>query len=174
MKNILTNWKLGALEGILFMVLGSLAIIYPIISTLSVAIFLGTLLVVAGLAIFVCSWKEPHQRDWISMIGAFIISVIGFLMIFSPSFGIFTITGLVTTYLAFDGICRLFFTLSLPSHLRSGWLFLSGCLSLLLAMLIWSGWPSVALWFVGFLVGMNLFFSGVALLAFSLAVKKHS
>jgi uncharacterized membrane protein HdeD (DUF308 family) len=38
--------------------------------------------------------------------------------------------------------------------------------------LIWSTWPSSALWVVGTLVGISMFFSGITRLMLSMAVRR--
>ena len=58
-------------------------------------------------------------------------------------------------------------------HLASwGWVLLSGLVDLLLAFLIWDGWPSSAGWAIGLLVGINMVFVGVSLTMTALAARK--
>src|SRR6266850_1164671 len=45
-------------------------------------------------------------------------------------------------------------------------------LTLALAVMIWSTWPSSALWVVGTLVGISMFFSGITRLVLSMAVRR--
>ena len=40
------------------------------------------------------------------------------------------------------------------------------------AVMIWSTWPSSALWVVGTLVGISMFFSGITRLMLSMAVRR--
>jgi uncharacterized membrane protein HdeD (DUF308 family) len=53
-----------------------------------------------------------------------------------------------------------------------GWLLVDGVITLVLAVLIWSTWPSSALWVVGTLVGISMFFSGITRLILSMAVRR--
>ena len=43
---------------------------------------------------------------------------------------------------------------------------------LVLAVMIWSTWPSSAAWVVGTLVGISMFFSGITRLMLSLAARR--
>jgi uncharacterized membrane protein HdeD (DUF308 family) len=52
-----------------------------------------------------------------------------------------------------------------------GWLLLSGTVDLVLAFLIWQGWPGTAAWAIGMLTGVNLFFSGVSLAMLAASTK---
>ena len=57
-------------------------------------------------------------------------------------------------------------------HLRSwGWVVFSGIIDLLLAYLIWQGWPSSADWAIGLLVGVNMLFFGLSLVMTALAAR---
>lgn len=165
MHYTINNWKISAFEGILFIILGILAILYPVITTFSFAIFVGLLLSAAGLMMLFRAINQ--DESWMHVLGGFIIGMMGLLLIFHPTIGVFTLTGLLSAYFAFDGISRLIFTIHLPRARRSFWLFLSGLLSLLLAILIWVEWPSVSIWFLGLYVGINFLFSGIVLLSLS-------
>ena len=46
--------------------------------------------------------------------------------------------------------------------------------TLILAILIWSQWPSSALWFIGTLVGMSLIFSGISRMTLALAMRRRA
>jgi uncharacterized membrane protein HdeD (DUF308 family) len=49
---------------------------------------------------------------------------------------------------------------------------MSGIIDLILAMMIFAGLPSTAVWAVGLLVGINMIFGGVALIAMALHARK--
>jgi uncharacterized membrane protein HdeD (DUF308 family) len=53
-----------------------------------------------------------------------------------------------------------------------GWMLMSGIIDLILAMMIFAGLPSTAVWAVGLLVGINMIFGGVALIAMALHARK--
>jgi uncharacterized membrane protein HdeD (DUF308 family) len=52
------------------------------------------------------------------------------------------------------------------------WTLVSGIVSLLLGMLIWSQWPLSGVWAVGLLVGINILFSGWSLIALGAAARR--
>jgi len=47
----------------------------------------------------------------------------------------------------------------------------SGIIDLLLAYLIWQGWPSSADWAIGLLVGVNMLFLGLSLVMTALTAR---
>lgn len=167
------NWKLALFEGALLILFGFLAMSHPYITTVSLAALLGAFLMVAGAVMAYRTLQHRAQSDyWLSLATAFLFFVVGLLMLISTQLAIFTLTGLVTAYFVVDGFFRLSTLWMLPPDLRSGWIFLSGVMSILLAILIWTGWPFTALWFVGFLFGINLVVSGALLLALALAARR--
>ena len=52
-----------------------------------------------------------------------------------------------------------------------GWTLFSGMVDLVLAYLIWRGWPDSAAWAIGLLVGINMFFLGLSLAMTAIAVR---
>jgi uncharacterized membrane protein HdeD (DUF308 family) len=62
-----------------------------------------------------------------------------------------------------EGTAKIVMGFQLRTANNGGWLILSGILSLMMATIIWSGWPSTAFWVLGLLVGINLLFFGLSL-----------
>ena len=54
----------------------------------------------------------------------------------------------------------------------SGWLFVDGVITLLLAVLILRTWPLDSAWVLGTLLGVSMLFSGMARLMISLAARR--
>jgi uncharacterized membrane protein HdeD (DUF308 family) len=48
-----------------------------------------------------------------------------------------------------------------------GWFILNGILALIMAFIIWAGWPGTAFWVLGLLVGINMIFFGISLIFLS-------
>jgi uncharacterized membrane protein HdeD (DUF308 family) len=55
---------------------------------------------------------------------------------------------------------------------NSGWIIVNGVLSVAIALLVWADFPSSAAWAIGLLVGIQLLFDGMALIASAVAGKK--
>jgi uncharacterized membrane protein HdeD (DUF308 family) len=54
----------------------------------------------------------------------------------------------------------------------SGWLMVDGIITLVLAVMIWSTWPSSAVWVVGTLIGISVLFSDITRLMLSIAARR--
>lgn len=69
------------------------------------------------------------------------------------------------------GVLEFILSFQLRPAPGTGWLLVDGIVTLVLAAMIWSLWPSSAGWVVGTLVGISMFFSGITRLMLSLAVR---
>jgi uncharacterized membrane protein HdeD (DUF308 family) len=78
----------------------------------------------------------------------------------------------VAIYLFVEGVLEFVLSFELRPAPGAGWLLFDGIVTLVLAVLIWSTWPSSAMWVVGTLVGISMFFSGMTRLMFSMAVRR--
>jgi uncharacterized membrane protein HdeD (DUF308 family) len=69
-----------------------------------------------------------------------------------------------------EGIVSIMYALDHRRELTPRWSFMlvSGIVDLILAGMIFSGLPATATWAIGLLVGINLAFGGVALMAMAL------
>ena len=75
-----------------------------------------------------------------------------------------------------EGIASIFFAFDHRRELSGqwGWMLMSGLVDLVLAMMILTGLPSTAVWALGLLVGINMVFGGVALIAMALHARREA
>lgn len=163
------HWKLFAAEGVFLIILGTTAIIIPQIFTVGIALFLGWLLLVAGIAQIVRAVSiisMPGFSLW--LFTGLLQVVIGCFLVTDTSEGVVTLTLLLTVLFAMEGIVKIYLAFMMrPLGRWSGMLF-SGVSSLLLAIVVWLGWPGSASWVLGLLLGVNMIFLGWSLLNISL------
>ena len=164
-----THWKLFAAEGVFFIILGTIAIIVPHIFTLAIALFLGWLLLIAGIIQTIRALSMinmPGFNLWFFI--GLLQTVVGYLLVTEPSEGAMTLTMLLTVFFAMEGIAKISLAFMMRPLARWNWVMFSGATSLLLAIIILMGWPGTALWALGLLVGINMIFLGWTLLNISL------
>ncbi len=167
------HWKLFLAEGIVMVVLGLLAIAVPEIASLAITIFIGWLFFVGG--IFRTASVLQHRRmpgfAW-SLLTAVLAIALGLVLILRPVSGVLTLTIWLIAFFVIEGIAAILLALEHRRHLPSwGWVLFSGLVDLLLAYLIWDGWPSSAAWAIGLLVGINMVFVGLSLIMTALAAR---
>jgi uncharacterized membrane protein HdeD (DUF308 family) len=76
-------------------------------------------------------------------------------------------------FLVLEGVVSIMYALAHRREKSSRWemMLISGIVDLILAGLILAGLPGTAAWAIGLIVGVNLFFGGVALIALALQAR---
>jgi uncharacterized membrane protein HdeD (DUF308 family) len=167
------HWKLFLAEGLVMMVLGLLAIAVPNLAGLAITIFIGWLFVVAGIFRALMVWRSRGRPGFIwSMATALLAIVLGLVLLTRPLAGILTLTLALGAFFLLEGVLAILVALEFRRHVPSwGWVLFNGVVDLLLAWLIWAGWPSSADWAIGLLVGFNMVFLGLSLVMTALAAR---
>jgi uncharacterized membrane protein HdeD (DUF308 family) len=155
-----------AVYGVLAILAGGLAIAIPAVASITIAIFIGWLLVFAGILMGVHRWSHRHDRrlgvrPWLT---AALTLLIGLYLVIFPLSGTITLTLLLAIWFVGSGALLLSAWWSLrrlPGMWATG---VNGAVSVLLGLLIAVDLPSSAAWAVGLLVGINLVFWGVRVL----------
>ncbi|HUX72621.1 MAG TPA: DUF308 domain-containing protein [Steroidobacteraceae bacterium] len=155
------------LQGILMSILGMAAVALPNLASIGVTLLVGWLFIAGGFVRATMTFRKHLMpgRTW-SVISSVIAVAVGALLIARPLQGVRSLTLLMAVLFLVEGIAAVFVALEFRRFLRSWvWTLASGLINLLLAFLIWSGWPNTATWVVGLYVGINMMFIGVALIA---------
>jgi len=168
-----SHWKLVLAQGIVMMVLGFLAVIEPNVATLAISIFVGWLFFIGGIFRALSVWRSRAIPGFArSLLTALLAIVFGLILIFRPLAGALTLTMVLIAFFILEGITAIVLAVQHREHLRSwGWVLFSGIVDLLLAYLIWAGWPSSADWAIGLLVGINMLFFGLSLVMTALTAR---
>jgi uncharacterized membrane protein HdeD (DUF308 family) len=167
------HWKLVLAQGIVMMVLGLLAVAEPNVATFAISIFVGWLFFIGGIFRALSVWRSRGMPGFAwSLLTALLAIVFGLILIFRPLAGALTLTMVLVAFFILEGITAIVLAVRHREHLRSwGWVLFSGIVDLLLAFLIWGGWPSSADWAIGLLVGINMLFFGLSLVMTALTAR---
>jgi len=162
------------LEGVLMMIVGVMAIIFPFISSLAVTFVLGWFLIIGGVMQGVSLIGESRVPDfWLRALLALLGIFIGYLLLSRPGDGLLTITILLIVYFMISGISRVMLALMMRPHSSWGWVLASGVVGILLSIWLWSAMPVTAVWLLGLLVGINLISQGFATFWMAWQVRKE-
>lgn len=167
------SWSYLFFEGLILALLGVFALINPLVMSLSIEILLGSLLLVAGVVQGIRALK--NIGDWNSvplLIGAAFALIAGLILLTYPLTGVLTLTLILTAYFLIDGVSKMVTGWQYRAFKGWGWLFFSGLISVILALLIINGLPSTAVWVIGIYLGIYLLFLGSSLIGLSLYLKK--
>ena len=166
-----TTWSVAI--SLLMIVSGLIAIGTPMIAGVAVTIVVGWLLILSAVLHLAFAWRSGHAAAvvWEILLGG-AYGFIGFYVLANPVAGLESLTFAVAVYLVAEGVLECLLSLQLHEAPGRGWLLVDGVVTLIIAVMIWSTWPSNAGWVVGTLVGISMFFSGVTRLMLSLAIRR--
>ena len=160
--------------GAVMIILGILALSFPLISTLAVELILGILLAIAGLATLVHAFSNKGWTGfiWQILIGA--VYLFGAAVFLLDPLGV---TVALTIYLGVvffvDGVFLIVMGIRARPTPRWGLFVLSGVASILLSLYVFFGIPTgESLVLLGVLLGVNFIFVGATLLAFGFGIRK--
>lgn len=163
------HWALYLAEGIVLVVLGATAIVLSPLATLAVTFLLGWLLLVSGIfgLVTTVSMRTTAGFAW-SLLSAVLALAVGGLLLFNPLLAAVSLTIVLLVFFVVEGGASIMFALDHRREMSSGrwgWMMASGVVDLALGAYIVMGLPVIPPGALGLLVGANMVFGGVALIA---------
>lgn len=157
---------------IVMILAGVLAIAAPLVAGISTVIWIAWLLVASGAAHLAYGWHaRGHGRLFLEVLISAIYGIAALFLLFNPLAGLASLTFVLVFYFFAAGAVEIFAAFRLHSREGSGWLYLDGIVTLILAFMIWNAWPSSSVWATGTLVGVGMLCSGVTRLMLSMATR---
>jgi len=152
--------------GILVALLGLLGVLFPLVPGLNLSFAFGALLV-AGSAVHVA--HAVATAGWSGFLWQVVLGIVygvaGIVLLVGSALGLTSPTLLVlVVYLGVQGIVLFVMADRVRPESNWGGVLASGGVSLLLAGLLWTDWPSDATWAVGLLFGAALLSTGGAMM----------
>jgi uncharacterized membrane protein HdeD (DUF308 family) len=165
------HWVLFLVEGIVLVVLGTLAVLLAPLATVAVTIVLGWVLLASGLmGLLTTFWMRQAPGFWWALLSALLGIAVGVMLLAEPLRGAFSLTIVLVAFFIIEGVASIMYAFDHRRELsgRWGWMLVSGVVDLVLGAMIYGGLPSTAAWAVGLLVGINMVFGGWALILMAL------
>jgi len=158
-------------EGILLSTLGVIAVLVPVLASFAATIFFGWIFLVSGLVgLFTTLRGRQVPGFWWSLLSAIVGIVAGVLLIGWPAQGVFSLTSVLIAFLLVEGAITIFYALEHRTGPgRWGYMLASGIVDLILGIILVAGLPGTAMWALGLLIGINMFFGGWALILMALS-----
>ena len=168
------NWVLFLVQGVIMIILGVLAIVWPQISTVAIDIYAGWMFLISGIVGLVTMFLAPSIPAFLwSLLTAALSLIVGVLLLWHPIEGTVSLTLVLIAFFIVEGIFQIAAAIRYRDEFPDswGWMVMSGIVDLVLAWLIISGWPGTASWALGLIVGVNLVTSGLAITMAALAAR---
>lgn len=166
------SWGWFLLLGIALMFLGLACIIYDVAATFTTVLFFGWLLLLSGVFELVHAFRTGTWGGFaLYLLSALFRGFVGYLLIRYPMAGAQSLTLLLGFFFVVGGLFRAIGS-AMTQLPRWGWAVLSGAVSVILGIMVLSRVPSTSLWFIGFALGVDLIFEGLAIFNFALGAHR--
>lgn len=147
--------------GIVLIILGCVAIVFPLITAIAVKVFLGWVFLIGGIIQIVHAFSAKQWSGFLwSLLVGLLYVVVGAWLAFFPLTGILTLTLLIAAMFIVEGIIEVVMAFRMRPLEGWGWALVSGIAALVVGILIFAQFPSSAVWAIGLLVGINMISSG--------------
>jgi uncharacterized membrane protein HdeD (DUF308 family) len=161
--------------GVLLIICGLLAIMQPSIAALAAELLLGWLFVFAGIVQIVYAFQERGKDGFgLKILSAILTLLLGIFLLLRPVAGIASIALLIGAFMLASGVSSVMLAVKLKPKVGWGWVMFDGILSIVIAVLIASGWPQSSIGFVGILVGIVLIYGGIWRIMLGRALREGS
>ncbi|MGB8030479.1 MAG: DUF308 domain-containing protein [Terracidiphilus sp.] len=158
---------------VVMILLGLLAVILPLATGTAVSVIVSWLIVIAGVAYLASAFagRNAGAFIWRMLIGLAYVAGGGYLAL-HPQLALESFTVVMAVIFVMEGVLELITFFQFRVYSGSGWVLFDSIVTLLLAFLIMSPWPSSSTWAIGTILGINLIFSGCTVLMYSLAARR--
>jgi uncharacterized membrane protein HdeD (DUF308 family) len=174
LERLYHRWGWIVLFGFGVLGLGLAALVLVVSATIASVFMIAIFMIIAGgaeIAVGLSARDWGHFFLWI-IAGLFYI-VAGAFALAQPFIAAAVFTLALGVALLTTGLIRIYFGLRIAKASR-GMVVLAGAVTSFVGFLIIIGWPANTLYILGFLIGLDLVFSGLGWVAFGLRLRAHA
>jgi len=158
------GWSIAA--GVLLIIVGIEALGAPYFAALVAAFWVAWGFIFGGVAELISAYSSGENRLWKALLGLLYL-LTGIYILMHPGSGLLALTLVLAWVFLIKGVISIFGAFQLRPVPGWGWWMFDGVVTLLLAVLIFSGWPQNSVGIVALLVGLGLIISGANRLAWA-------
>jgi uncharacterized membrane protein HdeD (DUF308 family) len=175
LQHLRSSWGWFLLLGILLVVCGTGAIVFPVVSSLAVMTVLAAILLVGGVVTIVGAfWAGRWSGVLVQLLVGIVYVALGFMISEKPIVTVVALTVFLAVTFMVLGAFRMLSALMIRFP-QWGWALLNGVITFLLGLIIYrqvAGAPLVALWVIGLLVGIEMLFNGLTWIMLSFDIRR--
>jgi uncharacterized membrane protein HdeD (DUF308 family) len=167
------SWGWFVFLGVLQIIFGIIVYSYPVLSTVGITTTIAAILVISGVAQFIQFFVllgKPH--NFVRLLRSLVSIVAGALMFRYPQLGMGAVAISLSFYFLVSASIQALLAFEIPEG--RVWAIISSVVTFGLGIYILFALPFAALWVPGLLLGIDLVFSGVSMIAYGTAVHKPS
>lgn len=169
------HWIWWMIAGLVSILGGIFALANPFAASLTVELLAGWSFIFVGVITLVSAFSDQGwgARIFTVILGVLLV-LLGFNLLANPLAGLLSLTYAVAILLMIAGILRLVLAFNEDFRAFRAIMIISGVLSIVLALMIFSNFPQSAAVILGIYLAIELISNGVALIAISLARKSET
>lgn len=161
--------------GFAMTVLGVMAIVFPIYSTLVATFLVGWVLLLFGILEITGSFSIHGTGPFFGVLLLGLLSTAaGIFLLFSPLAGAIALTLLAGGIFVVQSAVEISFAFDMRPLPGWGLLLVSGITSVIMAIIIIAGWPAISIILLGVLLGVNLLSTGFSYIFISRRVNSRT
>lgn len=170
LEEIRRSWGWFLFLGIALTLLGVACVVYDVAATFTTVLFFGWLLLFSGVLQLIQAFRIGTWGGFFPyLLSALFRGFIGYLLIRYPVAGAQSLTLLLGFFFIVGGLFRAIAS-GMVKFPRWGWAVFSGAISAVLGVMVLSRIGATSFWFIGFALGVDLIFDGLAVFNFASAV----
>ncbi len=150
------------LQGTAFIVAGFLVAVFPATTTLNVELIIGVVLLLTGVLQLILTLSS--KMHWWSLLSACLSILVGIVMLWKPLPVLLTLVTLLAIFMSVEGLLELLLAWRFRPARNWRWMLFSGATTLLLAVILWIGYPVLDVFYLGWVIAINLVLYGLSLL----------
>ncbi len=169
-EEIRRSWGWFLALGILFIILGMACIAFDVSATFASVLIFGWILLIGGVfALFQAFTVGTWSGFFLFLLSALFRGFTGYLLVRYPLVGAETLTLVLASFFIVGGLFRTIGS-AMAKFPRWGWAVVSGIVTVALGIALLAQMPISGIWFIGFAIGVDLVFDGVAMIGFATAI----
>jgi uncharacterized membrane protein HdeD (DUF308 family) len=149
-------------QGLGFVLAGILAATFPSTTALNVELIIGAILLLTGVFQLILTLKS--RMHWWSILSAGLSIGIGFVMLWKPLPFLLAFVTVLAFFMTIEGLLELLLAFQFRPVRNWSWMLFSGIVTLVLAAMLWIGFPVFDILYLGWVIAINLVFYGLSLL----------
>ncbi|HEY8518892.1 MAG TPA: HdeD family acid-resistance protein [Gammaproteobacteria bacterium] len=164
------GWYVGL--GVLFLILGFVALGNLLLATLASVFYIGALMMVGAVVQLIHAFQVKHWSGFfLWLLAAVLYGVAGYIVFTNPvlAAGVFTL--MLGIALVVTGVFRIGAGLRWRPSRGWGWIVAAGVVAIIAGVLVTLRLPYATPWLLGLFLAIDLTFFGVSEIAFGLALK---
>jgi uncharacterized membrane protein HdeD (DUF308 family) len=154
-------------------VLGIVAVMFPLVTAIAAKVFLGWILLIGGVVeIFHAFSAKRWSAFFYEVLMGILYVIVGIWLAFFPLTGIITLTLILAFTFILQGVLQALMAFHMRPHEGWVWMLIAGLIAVVAGMMIIGGLPSTATWAIGLMVGISMISTGWAYLILAIQAGK--